>query len=90
MKPQVGLAVLLLVAGCNPPFKTFPPMTDEGCRRVAENDPAVQIQRARYTGGSLRDSSSLDEAVGDAYQKCLRARGGGDRRGGVELPRRGF
>ena len=85
-----SLLLPLLAAGCNPPFRSFPPMTDEGCRRVAENDPVTRRELARYAGGTQRDKTSLDEATADAYARCLRTSAGGQHRGGVELLRRGY
>jgi hypothetical protein len=82
---RLSLLLPLLAATCGPPpYRSYPPMTDEACRRVSEEDPQYKIEMERYAGDSLKDYSVVQAVQWNAYERCMRMTGAMPSRGGVE------
>lgn len=78
MNPLLRLALLLplLAAACGPaPYRNYPPMTDEGCKRASEEDPQYRKEMERFAGHSLLDYSLVQDAQYAAYDRCMRMKG---------------
>jgi len=73
---RLVLLVPLLAATCGPPpYRNYPPMTDEPCKAASERDPLYEQEMERYAGASLKDYSVVQDVQWQAYERCMRMKG---------------